>query len=240
MRFPAALVLVCLNTAVFAAEEHRVSAKQAAVHTSPSDEAPLVGYLTQGKHIWVVEEKNQFARLRSRSGKTLWIKSTELLPVLRTDKYDLDADVDAAFAPSSDFKRIRIDLGAAGGRSRGDSFIEGAAGLEYFMLERLSWRNAVFYRRFQVLGDFFGLDTSVRGNGNLPLGALKLRGIIGAGYRFAGGEEGAPFAEVGGFAALGGFDIGVMLKYLNRSISDSTRDDVVIYSVVLSGGGGFF
>ncbi len=223
------------------AQERRVTLNKSPVYTHPSANAELAGHLPEGTRIWLADEDDTFSKIRTRSGKDLWIRNAELGPISRGDKYDLREDVEPEFFTSMPaFKRIRLDLGGSAGRSQSESFLEAAIGVEYFMMERLSWRNAIFFRHYQVQDDFFGLDTSIRGNGNLPLGPLKLRGIIGAGYRFAKASEGAPLVEAGGFAALKGFDIGVMVKYLHRSISDASRENILIYSVVLSGNSGFF
>ncbi len=234
------MALLFCYTTVFASER-RVTTENTAVYTKPNADSSIVGHLAKGQRAWVMEESGEFAKLRSRTRRELWALRSHLEEIKPSEPYNLGVDVDAPFlAGDSDFKRIRFDLGGATGRALNESFLELAVGVEYFMMERLSWRNSIFYRRYQVASDFMGLDTSVRGNGNLPLGALRLRGILGVGYRFATAIEGAPFVELGGFAELKGFDIGLMVKYLNRSIFDPDRENVFVYSVVLSGGAGFF
>ncbi len=241
VKFQAILLAFLFGCAGLHADERRVITNHAPVHAEPSRQSEVIGHLPKGKRTWVTDQSGDFAKLRSRSRRSLWLLKKDLEALPDSEPYEVSTDVDAPFALGvSDFKRIRLDLGGSAGRVQNESFLEVAAGVEYFMMERLSWRNSVFYRRYQVAPDFIGLDTSVRGNGNLPLGPLRLRGIIGVGYRFATAQEGAPFAEVGGFAELKGFDVGLMLKVLNRSIFDSSRENVVLYSVVLSGGTGFF
>jgi hypothetical protein len=238
-------MLVC---GIFAFSAHLVFAQEvrsivdsAAVHSTPSEAAPVVGHLPKGQRAFVTEEAAGFSKLRSRSRRDLWTKKSNLRLLDDGAVYDLARDVEPLYLVAEpDFKRVRLDFGGSGGTEQSIGFLEVALGVEYFMMERLSLRNAVFYRRSESQSDFFGLDTSVRGNGRLPLGALRLRGIIGAGYRFAGNDNGAPLVEVGGFAAIRGFDVGVMLKYLHYRFSDSSRSGVVIYSVVFSGTAGFF
>lgn len=223
------------------AQERRITLKKTPVYAKPSAQSELAGHLPEGTRTWLADEDDEFSKLRTRSGKDLWVRNSDLGRLPTSEKYSLVEDIEPEFFTSMPaFKRIRLDLGGSAGRAQNESFLEAAIGVEYFMMERLSWRNAIFFRHYQTQDDFFGLDTSVRGNGNLPLGPLKLRGIIGAGYRFAKASEGAPLVEIGGFAALKGFDIGVMVKYLHRSISDASRENILIYSVVLSGNSGFF
>lgn len=220
-------------------QELRVEKDQATVYSEPSGKAPVLGHLPKGKRAHLADEEGDFFRVRSRSGKDLWVHKSDLTVVTDAAPYDVTTDVQSEMpGREPNFKRIRLDMGASGGRFQNESIVEGAFGVEYFMMERLSLRNALFLRRAQVSRDYMGLDISVRGNGNLPLGALGLRGIIGAGYRFTTTGEGAPFGEVGGFAALRGFDIGVMMKYVVNSVSN--REDGVIYSIVFSGAAGFF
>lgn len=209
------------------------------VYASPSSQSAALGNLPKHKQVHSVDEEGAFIKIRSRSGRTLWVQKSHLGPVPESDLYDVEADAQSELPVSeAAFRRLRLDFGAAGGTFSNQSFIEVATGLEYFMMERLSWRNALFYRFNRILSDIYGFDTSARGNGNLPLGALKLRGIIGAGFRFATAGQQAPFAEIGGFAVLKGFELGLMLKYLVPV--NSSNPNVAIYSVVFSGSAGFF
>ncbi len=221
------------------AAEFRVAVDQAPVFSQPSADGSPVGALPLGKRLHSLSEEASFLKVRSRSGRSLWIQKTFLHPVPPSHEYDVsqDAQSELPFFESS-FKRLRLDLGGAGGSLSGQSFIEVSGGLEYFMMERLSWRNAVFYRLNRLLNDVYGLDSSARGNGNLALGPLKLRGILGAGFRFATGGQESPFLEVGGFARLSEFELGFMLKYLVPL--NNSNPQVAIYSVVFSGATGFF
>lgn len=242
MRKLGAAILLSLSfcSSVFP-QELRVENEHSPVYSEPRADAEVLGYLPKGKRAQSVDEEGAFFRVRSRSGRHLWIGKTSVGPVLSSDPYDVSSDVLAQHPNGEpDFRRIRLDMGASGGRTGNESFLEGALGVEYYMMERLSLRNALFYRRSQVREDSFGLDVSVRGNGKLLLGALGLRGILGTGYRLTTEGSGALFYEVGGFAALAGFDIGLMLKYLHNSLGDSSRENVVVYSVVFSGTTGFF
>jgi len=209
------------------------------VFTEPSTNSTNLGQLHKGKHLHSSREEGQFFRVRSRSGRDLWVEKAKVSLVTDADAYDVNTDVQSevsVFEPV--FRRLRLDFGAAGGSVAGAGFAEMAVGLEYFMMERLSWRNAVFYRLNKGSADIMGFDSSVRGNGNLPLGGLRLRGIIGAGFRFATRGQEAPFVELGGLSRFRDFEIGFMLKYLVPV--SRANPNVAIYSLVFSGATGFF
>lgn len=223
------------------ADEMRILKDKTPVHSEPSTQSKVLGHLPKDKRVHTVSDQNGFSRIRSRSGQTLWVQSSEIEAIHSQESSDIQNDVQSELPLREPvFKRLRLDAGGAGGSVLGQNFFEGFVGLEYFMMERLSWRNAFFYRFARAGTDSFGLDSSVRGNGNLPLGALRLRGIIGAGYRFATPDGSAPFAEAGAYATLRGFDVGVMVKYLAHSLANSATPNVFIYSIVLSGSAGFF
>lgn len=237
-----ALIVFIALVANLRAEELRVRTDMAPVFSEPTEDSKIVGRLPKDSDVHVVSESGDFFRLRSHSGRSLWLQKKNAGPKPDPDPYALQSDVLAVLPDSAPrFKRIHLDVGGAGGTALDQSFFEGSIGLEYFMMERLSWRNSVFYRFAGILDDSYGLDSSIRGNGGLALGSLGLRGIIGLGYRFSNQLGGsAPFAEAGGFAALGGFDVGMMAKYLIHSAADPNRANVFIYSLILSGATGFF
>lgn len=233
------LPFLLLCSALAHATELQIQNDETPVYSEPSKKSAPLGYLPKGKRVHSSDEEDAFIRIRSRTDRQLWIEKTHAAALPPSDGYDVVADAQSEVAivfPT--FKRLRLDMGAAGGSVSGQGFVEGALGLEYFMMERLSWRNAVFYRVNRVNSDIYGIDSSARGNGNLSLGTLKLRGIIGAGFRFATRGQEAPFAEVGGFARLTEFELGFMLKYLLPL--NSTNPSVAIYSLVFSGSTGFF
>lgn len=230
------LLLLCSS---INAAEYRVKADNTPVYSEPSTSSSNLGLLHKDKRLHSSREEGEFLRVKSRSGRDLWIQKSQVAAVATSDAYDVTTDVQSevpAFEPS--FKRLRLDFGAAGGSMAGEGFAELAMGLEYFMMERLSWRNAAFYRLNKSRPDIMGLDSSVRGNGNLPLGGLRLRGIIGAGFRFATRGQEAPFIELGGLSRFRDFEVGFMLKYL-MPVSGS-NPNVAIYSLVFSGATGFF
>jgi hypothetical protein len=239
MRLTATWWVLLLGVFSAHASEFRVTVDQTPVFTKPSADSGSLGALPLGKRVHSLSEEGAFLKIRSRAGRSLWVPKASLLPVTPSDVYEVSLDAQSELPVfESSFKRLRLDLGASGGSFSGQTFIEVAGGLEYFMMERLSWRNALFYRLNRLLSDIYGFDSSARGNGNLSLGALKLRGIIGAGFRFATSGQEAPFLEVGGFARLSAFELGFMLKYL-VPINNSTPN-VAIYSAVFSGATGFF
>jgi hypothetical protein len=231
-------LLLLLCSSIYAAE-YRVEADNTPVYAEPSTTSANLGLLHKGKRLHSSREQGEFLRVKSRSGRDLWIQKSRVTAVSTSDAYDVSTDVQSevpVFEPT--FKRLRLDIGASGGSMAGEGFAEIALGLEYFMMERLSWRNAVFYRLNRTQPDIMGLDSSVRGNGNLPLGALRLRGIIGAGFRFATRGQEAPFVELGGLSRFRDFELGFMLKYLVPV--SSPHPNVAIYSLVFSGAAGFF
>jgi hypothetical protein len=238
--FVNALLPFLLATAALASEQQALRDK-VPVFSEAHPRSPIAGYLKLGQRVQTASEAGLFVRLETRSGKKLWVRAEDLGPVTDKGEYDLSSDLQVRPKHSDPpFKRLRLDMGGAGGSFQGQSFFEASVGLEYFMMERLSWRNSFFYRFAGVLRDSFGLDSSVRGNGNLPLGSLRLRGLIGAGYRFASPAGSAPFMEVGASAALGGFDVGLVTKFIALSLTDSSQPNVFLYSIVLSGSTAFF
>lgn len=133
-------------------------------------------------------------------------------------------------------RRLSMDLSGTGGSSQGQSFLEASLGLNYALLEQLTWRNALFFRLSGVPANLLGLDSSIRAHQDLELGALGVRGIAGLGYRVATAATAmAPFVEAGVVFSVGNFDFGLIGKYLFLSLHNASEPNQFLYSIVLSG-----
>ncbi|PWU20504.1 MAG: hypothetical protein C5B49_04180 [Bdellovibrio sp.] len=137
------------------------------------------------------------------------------------------------------------DLGAATGSYGGSSYTEANLGLNWFLLDYLNWRNALFGRFVSGADNVFGLDSSLRLQTFLSTesGGLGVGFFAGPGYRFARSDYSAAFLEGGVQFKLGGLRIGGGVKQFYYSnpgldvLGNRLPNTDTVYFIILSGGG---
>lgn len=235
------LVLIAILLAAFTdplyADERFTLLKNAPVHAAPDSGSKRLGVLKKGRGVTVQEKRGAYYRVKTRSGKALWIHER----YLRNPDYDAAADVAGESPRRSDadsgFDRWRYDFSAAFGSNAAGEFYELSGGLEYFFIRQLSWRNAPFYR-IQSGNNSYGLDTTIRGNLTIE-GPPRIAFMVGAGGRFTSEALHVPVAEVGLRTSIGGSNIGGSVKVLmHELVRDGVANEVVL-SLNISGGGSF-
>lgn len=140
---------------------------------------------------------------------------------------------------------MTYDLGGASGSDNGDSYAEIHLGLNWFMVDWLNWRNAIFTRFGTDLPSVNGLDSSL-----LATLALETSGhgfgvelFAGPGLRFATANNSGAFVEGGMVFNLAGLHIGAGARcidyYNNRydNLGDPLAKNETQFFVILSGGG---
>ena len=139
------------------------------------------------------------------------------------------------------------DLGASTGTYNNLSYTEITVGLNWYLLDYLVWRNAIFSRFGSQISTIAGLDSSIRfvfdaetDNSKLGIGFFA-----GPGYRFSDTNDSGVFGEAGVVLKAVGLAIGVGVKSLiynnpgtNPDGSNRPKQDNVIF-IILAGGGAF-
>ena len=146
-----------------------------------------------------------------------------------------NADPDAGGGP--EFHTLTYDLGISFGTYNKKSYTEVDLGLNYFFLQWLAWRNAVFYRGIENGDNFSGLDSSARAIYDSPSSNLGFTTFGGVGYRFANHDANAPFLEAGLSLKLAGIRIGGGVKSVLYSMKNSNSDNDNSFFLILGGGG---
>lgn len=239
----AVAVVFCYQIAWADSFEAVVNKPKASVYEEPSEFSKAAGELAKGKRIEVQgKETNSFWQIRTKSGRGLWIKKSDIL--LNTAAIEKDIAEPPVFSAgpaakkeSSD-KKFSYDIGFSAGTYNSVSYSEAEVGLSYHALPFLDWRNAA-YVRFQNPTNIYGLDSSLRLVGDFGVGVAGVYAFAGPGYRFASQGSGAPFIEAGAVVRLAGFSLGGGMKRLMYSVSTSGATDDTMYFIILGGGGSF-
>lgn len=138
---------------------------------------------------------------------------------------------------SSSAGKLTYDLGVSAGSINDESYLEAGLGLNFYFVDWLAWRNAVFYRMMNESDDYYGLDTSARAIGSLDLGIGSLTAFAGPGFRFVSEGTNAPFAEGGLVLKFVGLAIGGGVKTIFNNVIDDDIPDDTQFFIILSGAG---
>jgi hypothetical protein len=141
--------------------------------------------------------------------------------------------------------RVTWDLGVASGKYQSSTppnddvtFAEGDLGVNWFFLDYLAWRNAVFVRFPTGEKTVEGLDTGLRLQGRVDFGARSgLNVFTGAGYRFETLGGNVPFGEAGLSIQVAGLTIGGGAKVFFEKLINASTPTYVQYFLILSGSG---
>lgn len=137
------------------------------------------------------------------------------------------------------YPRFSYDFGVAAGSANSSSFFELSVGLNTFFTNWFIWRNAAFYRLGDADQSFAGLDTSARLRRLTPVSEDGLINFyIGTGYRFVTKGSNVPFVESGLGYYGPSVSLGLGLKMLLNSMVVDGAENTLIFSLLLSGGGG--
>ena len=143
---------------------------------------------------------------------------------------------------SSGSPLLVYDLGASSGTYAGQGYGEITAGLSWYWLDWLAWRNAIF-SRFGPGPSSSGLDSSVRFEYNVRGDDFGMKAYAGPGYRFASKDLTAAFAEAGIIFAIGNLHLGVGVKsmYYTNPGQDNLGNPYArtdnSYLLIIGGGG---
>lgn len=142
---------------------------------------------------------------------------------------------------------LSYDLGGSTGSVNQYSYSELHLGLNWFVIDWLNWRNAVFTRFGTNVESVTGLDSSLLATYSVATdgGGLGFQIFAGPGVRIASGNNNAATAEAGLVLQLGGLQVGGGARYL--SYTDSRKDhfgvplpkDETQLFLILGGGGSF-
>ena len=233
---------------LFASEaRYRVSHSQARVYSAPSEKSVTKMKLKNGKKIISTgKTKGDWIELKTKSGKSLWMKQSDLERIDSVTEDDL-AEVSeersqsqTAHSKKDDYAKFQYDLGGSVGGSGGESYYEMHLGLDYFILRWLVWRNAPFYRLPSNSVALYGLDSSLQGRHQFNLSQdIAPHFNLGAGYRLATQGSSVPFVEAGLGCAVKKINIGASVKYLLYSAVGDGRVNEKIYTINFSGSGAF-
>jgi hypothetical protein len=139
------------------------------------------------------------------------------------------------------------DLGLSTGNYSDHSYTEIQGGLNWYLLDSVAWRNALFTRFGSEIDSASGLDTSLRYVYNSPRDerGFGVGFFAGPGYRISNKENSGLFGEAGATVKAGGFAIGGGVKSISYSSpgKDSrgvelSKSDTVVF-LILAGGGAF-
>lgn len=142
--------------------------------------------------------------------------------------------------------KLSYDLSGSTGTYNDTSYTEIQLGLNWYVLDWLNWRNAIFHRMGSKIDSVTGLDSALLATTEFVSegGGLGVQGFIGPGYRFASTENSAVFGQAGLIFALGGLRVGIGAKSLyytnpprdSSGVGDAPRNDNQVY-LILGGGG---
>lgn len=141
--------------------------------------------------------------------------------------------------------RMSYDIGAATGTENNSSYTEMNLALNWYVVDWLNWRNAVFTRFGSEVTSVSGLDTSLLGiyEAYTEGYTFGFKAFAGPGLRFASANNNAATAEAGLIFKLGGIQIGGGARYMSYYNTREDRyrrvlpQDETQYFIVLAGGG---
>jgi len=230
-----------------------VASEQAKIFSEPKLSARVLGQVKKGKKANAVGKPvNGFYRIKSKSGKELWIQVVDVSSSrdLTDDLFEVPDNkrVNEAEPDSKNNKAQRQgpmftwDLGFSSGSAGDVNYSEANLGLNYFWKPWLAWRNAAFYRLIDIEGvdNFYGLDSMARLYQTFSF--AELAGVTlfgGPGYRFVNEGENVPFAEAGAILRIAGLSLGGGFKtFFTEFVEDGAPNDTQVF-IVLSGSGAF-
>lgn len=233
------LIAVLVFTLTVEAESYRIKS-QAPTVSSPSATKALAT-LPAGRRVEVVEMRGEWARLKTKSGRPLWVntKFIELNPQ-RSVQEDVVEQNEISEVPYDSAKRWSFDLGASSGSYQSSNYSEFNIGLNYFIKEWLAFRNAAFARFDSNKENIYGLDTSFRAIGRFLLSSsFGVTVFAGPGYRFVNRGTNVPFSEGGLLFKIGGFSLGAGAKMLMYPLVQSGAANDSQFFLIFAGGGSF-
>lgn len=140
---------------------------------------------------------------------------------------------------------LSYDLGGSSGSYGNQTYTEINLGLNWYVVDWLNWRNAVFTRFGSNIDSVTGLDSSLRltYTAESQDGGLGFQAFAGPGFRFASANNNAALAEAGVLLRLGGLVIGGgarALSYLETRTDSLNRtlpkEETQVF-LILGGGG---
>ncbi|MBX9765859.1 MAG: SH3 domain-containing protein, partial [Bdellovibrionales bacterium] len=173
------------------------------VYAQPQAQAKAVGKLPKGKVVEVVSEsRDGFYRVRSKTGKELWIQEQDISPLESITEEILDPPTPgspaAEAATESEYPKFTIDLGGAAGSRPGVNYTEIQLGTNIYFKKWIAWRNALFGQLATGFETTYGLDSSVRLFAHLVQNdAVALTLFGGPGYRVLNKGTNDGFVEAG-------------------------------------------
>ncbi len=251
MKIITCLIFLLFSELVHAQQSLTVNSPSATLYDAPRSNAKEIGSIAQGKKVIVLGEENGYYRVQTKSGRAIYIHSSQLESeksaqediVLedqpakkpRRSKNTEDESSNSGFSP-----KLTYDLSVSTGSYNSYSYTEAELGLNLFFLSWLAWRNG-FFARFVQPENYYGVDSSLRAQFHFGLGdALGATVYGGPGYRFQSKGEGVPMAEGGLNLHLVGFSIGGGVKTLYYKAINQNRENDTQYYITLSAGGSIF
>ena len=134
---------------------------------------------------------------------------------------------------------LSYDFGLSVGSLGTVSYTEFNFGLNYFIKDKIIWRNSIFSRSFsEQYEDIYGLDSSARFYYvNDFSNSSRLTLYAGPGVRLVSAGDTVPFAEGGFDIKLGGFNFGLGAKtFFNKMVNKDSENDTLFF-ISLSGSG---
>jgi hypothetical protein len=140
---------------------------------------------------------------------------------------------------------VTWDLGVASGKYQSSNapypditFTEGDVGLNWFFIDYVAWRNAVFVRFPTGEKTVEGIDSGLRLQSRIDFGARSgLNLFTGAGFRFENLGGNVPFGEIGLSVQVSGLTIGGGAKVFFEKLINASTPTYVQYFIILSGSG---
>ena len=209
------------------------------VYSQPQVQSKAVGKLPKGKVVEVISEsKDGFFRVRSKTGKELWIQEQDTSPLESITEEILDppspGSPAALAAAENDYPKFTLDLGGAMGSNNGFDYTEIQLGTNLFFKSWIAWRNVLFGQIASGVETRYGLDSSARLYARLVQNdAIALTLFGGPGYRVLSKGTNDAFAEAGFFSRLLFFSVGAGAKVFATERNGSRETQ---YFLILSGG----
>jgi hypothetical protein len=209
------------------------------VYSQPQLQSKAVGKLPKGKNVEVVSEaKDGFLKIRSKSGKELWVQEQDISPLESITEEILDPPTPgspaAQAAAENEYPKFTIDLGGAAGSRPGVSYTEVQLGTNIHFKSWIAWRNTVFGQLATGLETTYGLDSSIRLFGRLIQNqAVALTLFGGPGYRVLNKGTNDGFVEAGFSSRIFFLSLGAGARMFATE-RNGTRETQ--YFLILSGG----